>query len=69
MIFAAVLFLMLACLCVIGWIGWVMMPLCPSEDGFAGHDLRENSHRPDGRYEGETQGAEQSALCVGPVNE
>jgi hypothetical protein len=67
--FAAVLFLLLACLCGIGWIGWQMMPLCPSEDGFAGHDLRENSHRPAGRYEGETQGAGEPALCVGSVNE
>jgi len=69
MIFAAVLFLLLACLCGIGWIGWVMMPLCPSEDVFAGHDLRENFHRPDGRYEDETQGAGESALCVGLTNE
>lgn len=55
--FVAVLFLMLAALGGIGWIGWQMMPLCPSEDGFEGHDLRE------------TQGAEQSALCVGSAIE
>jgi len=65
--FVAVLFLMLAALGGIGWIGWQMMPLCPSEDGFEGHDLREFSRPVGGIHEGETQGAEQSALCVGSI--
>jgi len=68
-IFAAVLFLMLACLVAVGWIGWQMMPLCPSEDGFAGHDLRENSLRPAGRYEGEMLAVASAAASVGSVNE
>ena len=67
--FAAFLFLMLAGLVAVGWIGWQMMPLCPSEDGFAGHDLREISRQNAGRYEGETRSADDTALCVGLTNE
>ena len=67
--FAAMLFLMLACLCGLGWIGWQMMPLCPSEDGFAGYDLREASGLVGRIHEGETQGAASVASCVGLTNE